>query len=167
MEKRADKIENLLGETLFLYKELIDVLEQEKKHIVDMDVDSLWETIAHKRQMAAALSELTRQLQHLVEQNAPGLGRDSTAVNLSDFIKQLPVSPGVKSRLRRDQMALEACKKEVSLMAVANKAYIQHRLGVIGDIFATVVETVNKNQYNHTGSYSGSKEKKRLINAEV
>jgi hypothetical protein len=117
--------------------------------------------------MAAALSALTQQMHHLVEQHALDLSMDSTTVHLSDLIKQLPVSPVVKSSIRKDQLALDACKKEVSLMAAANKTYIHHRLSVIGDIFSTVVETVNNNQYNHTGSYSESKEKKRLINAEV
>jgi hypothetical protein len=167
MEKLADKIANLLGETLFLYKDLQDVLEREKKHIVDMDVDSLWVTIARKRQMAVSLTALNQKMHHLLEQRALELNMDSTAFKLSDLIKRLPVSPALKSSLRKRQFALEAYKKEISIKARANKTYIDQYLSVINDIFSTVVNTVDRNQYNHSGVFSEGKEKKRLINAEV
>ena len=48
MEKIADRIEPLLQQKLALYQELQSILEEEKNHVVSMDVSSLWVTISKK-----------------------------------------------------------------------------------------------------------------------
>ncbi len=167
MEECADKMGKLLEEKLSLYKELQDILEKEKHSIVDMDIDCLWETIAQKKLIVSKLEPLTEKMLELLEKRAGELSIDHASFKLSDFIKKMPVPLKIKSRLSKIKLALETSKKSVSALAVGNKMYLNESLIVIDDIFSMVVDIVNKKQYNNTGNILESREKNRLIDAEV
>ena len=167
MEKIAHKVENMLEEKISFYKELQSILEEEKGYIVSMDVDSLWKTIAPKKQIALQLKIIMQQIVDLLEKRAVELGMDYASFGLSDFIKKMPVSREIKSKLRNSKLALETCKKTVSTLASANQKYIKESLVVIDDIFSMAVNTANEKEYNNSGSLLENKEKNNLINAEV
>ncbi len=167
MEILADTIENLLNNELVLYKELQSILEKEKRYIVDMDIDSLWKTVAQKQQIAMELESLNKKMVKLLKTRAVELSMDSSSLQLSDYIKKLPVSQKVKSKLRTIKLGLETYKKNVSILWLANKTYISESLAVINNIVSTVVDKVNKEQYNNCGNLLENKEKKRFISAEV
>lgn len=167
MEKLADKIEKMLEETLSSYKELNSILEAEKVHIVEMAIDSMWETIAQKKQIALTLEILRKKIQHRLEQRAAELNMDAQNFKLSDFIKKMPDSAVVKSNLRNLRLELETSKTDALSLAAANKKYIDEHLSVINDIFSLVSDTVPKKQYNYTGKIVENVGKNRLINAEA
>ncbi|MCP4673615.1 MAG: flagellar protein FlgN [Desulfobacula sp.] len=167
MEKLAWTIEDLLEKELALYKELQNILEQEKHYIVDMDVDSLWKTIVEKKQIALKLESMDKKIFNLLEKRSAALSMESKTLKLSDFILKLPVSRKIKSKLRRIKLGLETYKENVSTLALANKTYINESLAVINNIFSVVVEKVNQEQYNNCGNILENREKKRFISAEV
>ena len=167
MEILACTIEDLLEKELSLYKELQSILEKEKSHIVDMDIDSLWETVAQKKQIVLKLEPLGKRMHKLIEDRSAELSIKNTSFNLSDFIDKLPVTRKIKSKFRKIKFGLETYKKNVSILALANKTYINDSLSVISDIVSTVVDTANRQQYNNSGSLLKNKEKKRFISAEV
>lgn len=167
MEKFADMVENLLGEKLILYKELQTILERENHCIVDMDIDGLWETIARKKQIVLKLELLSKHLFSLLEKRAEELSMEYTSFKLSDFIKKMPVSPKVKSKLNKIRLALSICKQGVSDLALANKRYLNESLSVIDDIFSTTIDKAHRKQYNNSGNILPGKEKNHLISAEV
>jgi len=167
MEKLADTVENLLEKTFSLYQELEQVLEQEKIHVVNMDVDSLWKTIARKKHMISSLEMLNIKMHKLLEKRAAELSMDSASFKLPDLIGKLPVSRPVKSRLRRIRLCLETIKKSVSALAVGNKDYINESLSVINGVFSMATDTASKKQYSRSGNLLKRYENNRLINAEV
>jgi hypothetical protein len=167
MEKLAHTIENMLGEKICLYRKLKTLLEQEKRYVADMDTAALWETAAQKKQIVIQLETLRRDLLGLLEKRSTQLNMGDSPFKLVDFVKRLPDSKETKSRLNRIVLDLEYDKKEVSTMAEANKKYIHEYLSVINDIFSIAVDSADKRQYNPSGSFTGYKEKNRLINAEV
>ena len=166
MEILADTIEQLLRKELALYKELQSILEKEKLYIVDVDLDSLWETIAQKKQIAIELELLNKSMHKFLETRADELSMDSSSLKLSDYIKKLPVSQKIKSKLRTIKFGLETYKKSVSSLAFANKKYINESLAVINDIVLTVVDSVGSKQYNNYGDLF-KKKKNKFISAEV
>ena len=166
MEILADTIENLLKKELVLYKELQSILEKEKRYIVDMDIDSLWKTIAQKKQITVELESLNKKMLKLIETRADELSMDSSSLKLSDYIKKLPVSQKIKSKLRTIKLGLETYKKSVSSLAFTNKTYINESLAVINDIVSTVVDSADNKQYNTYGDLL-KKKKKIFISAEV
>ncbi|MDA3791459.1 MAG: flagellar protein FlgN [Desulfobacula sp.] len=167
MEKFAREVKDILEEKLSLYKELQSVLEKEKIYIVDMDVDSLWKIIALKKQIVLKLERLGQETANLLEKRAAELSMDSRSFVLSDFIKKMPVSRKIKSKLSNMKLALETCRKTVSVLASANKKYIRESLVVIDDIFSMAVNNVHKKEYNNSGSLLANKEKTSLFDAEV
>jgi len=167
MEILACTIEDLLERELSLYKELQDILEKEKNYIVDMDIDSLWETISQKKQIFLKLEPMNISMLNLLEKRSVQLSMKNKSLKLSDFIEKLPVSSKTKSKLKKIKLCLETYRKNVSTLALANKTYIIDSLSVINDIVTTVVETVNKKQYNNYGNLLENSETKRFISAEV
>ena len=167
MEILACTIEELLEEELALYKELQSILEKEKHYIVDMDIDCLWETTAQKKQIILKLAPIDKKVHKLMEQRAVELSMKSRSLKLSDFIEKLPVARKIKSRLRKIKLGLETYKNSVSTLGLANKTYIIESLSIINDIVSTIVEKVNREQYNNAGSLLEKKETKRFISAEV
>ena len=67
MEKIAHKVNDMLEEKLCFYKELQNVLEEEKGYLIDMDVDSLWKTIARKKQITLKIKAIRQQIINLLE----------------------------------------------------------------------------------------------------
>ena len=167
MEKHADNLENLLEEKLCLYKELQVIFEQETHYVVDMDVDSLWETIAQKKQITSRLERLSEKMGQILEIRAKELNADITLFTLSDLIKNLPVSKKIQSKLGKIQFALGIYQKTISDLALANKTYINDSLGLINDVFSMVLDTAGKKEYNKSGRLLGNKGKNGLFKAEV
>jgi len=166
MEKIAQKIEKLLEKKLFLYQELQSVLEQEKTHIVNMDIDSLWSTISQKKNLILSIEDARQKIIHL-------LGKESLApdnlqsFNLTSVIKWMAVSSEKKSELEKIYLAVSTCKKEIARLASDNKNYIHESLGIINSVFSTVLEDADKKGYNPSGTASHTNGTNRLIHAQV
>jgi flagellar biosynthesis/type III secretory pathway chaperone len=167
MEILACTIQDLLEQEISLYKELQCILENEKSHIVAMDIDSLWETISQKKKIFLQLEPIDKRVLNLLEKRSVELSMKSKSLKLSDFIEKLSVPIKTKSKLKKIKLGLEKYRKNVSTLALTNKTYIIESLSVINDIVTTVVDTVNKKQYNNYGNLSDNSETKRFISAEV
>ncbi len=167
MEILACIIEDLLEKELSLYKQLHTILEKEKRYIVDMDIDCLWETTAQKKQIVLKLGQIEKRVHRLMENKHEELSLKSQSLKFSDFIEKLPVPRKIKSRLRKIKLGLETYKKSVSTLGLANKTYIIESISVINDIVSTIADKVNREQYSNCGNLLENKKKKRFISAEV
>lgn len=56
MEKLACKVKNMLEEKLSLFQELKFIFQKEKDCIVNIDIDSLWETIKQKKEIGTKIA---------------------------------------------------------------------------------------------------------------
>ncbi len=167
MEKIAQKIEKLLEEKLFLYQELQSILEQEKTHIVNIDVDSLWVTVSQKKSLILRIEDARQKIIHLLGKESLGPDRDTQSFNLTSVIKWMAVSPEKKAKLEKIYLAVNTCKKEIARLASDNKNYILESLGIINSVFSTVLEDADKKGYNPSGTASHNNGKNRLIHAQV
>ncbi len=167
MEKFAYKIEEMLEKKHRFYSELSEVLQKEKTHIADMDIDSLWKSAAEKKEIASKIETVRADILRLLETRSVVPDMDVHTFSLSWVFKILPVLPAVRSRLRKVKTAIDTVKNEVSELAVENEKYVKEYLAVIDDIFSTVTDKVREDQYNNSGSVPGSRNGSYLINAEV
>jgi flagellar biosynthesis/type III secretory pathway chaperone len=62
MDISGSQIECLFQEKLLLYRDLLEVLKQERKRILDTDVDSLWEISRKKQEIAGKIEGLRREV---------------------------------------------------------------------------------------------------------
>ena len=167
MEKLADRIEKFLEKQLSLYEALESVVEKEKKQIVDMDSDALWKTTDRKRKICRDLEQSYNELKKsLNSSHAEFTGKEGT-FRLSGLIQVLPVSAAAKSKLRQMQLRLELCREKISVIAAANKQYVQDSLAIIDDIFSQGGEEKAAGQYNHSGQAQDRTNPIRLIRTEV
>jgi flagellar biosynthesis/type III secretory pathway chaperone len=166
MEKIAQKIEKLLEEKLFLYQELQSILEQEKTYIVNMDIDSLWDTISQKKNLILRIEDARQNIIHLLGKATSG-PETLQSFNLTAVIKWMAVSPEKKAELEKIYLAVNTCKKEIARLASDNKSYIHESLGIINSVFSTVLEDAGKKGYNPSGTVLHNNGKNRLIHAQV
>lgn len=165
MEKIAHKIEQLLQEKLSLYQELQRILELEKTHVVNMDVDSLWVTISQKKSLALAIEDIKQNIIRILGGSPAGPDTDDKAPGLSRMIRR--VSPEKRAELEKIHLAIDTCKKGIARQASDNKNYIQESLSVIDGIFSTVLDTAEKKGYTRSGNVFQDSGRNRLIHAQV
>lgn len=166
MEKIADNLEVYLEKQLELYTALETVFAQEKKQLVDMDVDGLWKTVATKKQIVSQLTQLNTDMTVLVRKYGWQAKGETDVFNLSQLIKRLPVSQMVKKHLKQIKLGVEHCKEKVHSAAQANKQYVQESLVVINDIFSQTHRVKAEQKYNYSGQILESNTS-GLINTEV
>jgi len=167
MEKFACEMEKLLQEKLLLYKELKKIVEQEKNHIVDMNVDSLWKITDRKKQLTSEIVQIREQILFVLKEKKILLEMDANTFSLSRIINALPFSVKIKSDLKIIKIKLEIAKQELSGLASENKRYTNEYLSVIKGIVATIRDTGNEDAYNNEGKVQKEGSRKMLIRVEV
>lgn len=167
MEKFAHRFEAMLRDLLLVYKDLKKKFEQEKKFIMDMDVDSIWKITHQKRQFALKIEQTRENILSLLEENNVLLDRELRPFSLSHIINSLAFPVRVKSDLKKIKVELDMVKSELASMASENKRYVNEYLSVIDGVFATIIGSDNKEKYNKAGRILKDKTQKYLIRAEV
>lgn len=167
MEKFADKIEDMFQEKLSLYKALKTVLEQEKKYIVDLDVDYLWKMTDRKNQLALEIEQIRDRILCLLEENKVPLNMGPEPFSLFRVINCLPFSATIKSELKKVKTELDMIKQELAGLASENKRYANEYLSVINGIFATITGSENQDHYTNAGLVLKDKTEKHLIRAKA
>ena len=167
MEKLADQIEHFLNQQMILYTSLDSLFEEEKKQIIEMNVDGLWNTIAQKKSIFELLHKMNLDMKDLLELEAREMGEDNQTFKLSNLIKKMSVPETIKKKLRQITLGVEACKKKVHSAALANKQYIQDSMGLINDIFSIATRTGDEKKYSRSGYVTDASIPNRLINTEV
>jgi len=167
MEKFADKLEDMFQEKLLVYKELRKIVEQEKKYITDIEVDSLWKMTNRKKQLASEIEQIREKILCLLGENNISFNMESNGFNISHVINCLPFPPKIKSNLEKIKVKLDIVKKELTGIASENKRYTNEYLSVINGIFVTITGSENRELYTNAGMVLDDKAKKHLIRAEV
>ena len=167
MEKFADTLKDMFQEKLSLYKALKTVCEQEKKYIIDMDVNSLWKTADEKNQLALKIEGVRKMILKLLEENPVRLNMGIESFGLSRIIDVLPFSKTIKFELKKMKIEMDILKQALAVLASENKRYTNEYLSVIDGIFATITGSENRDHYTRAGLVLKEKTEKYLIRAKV
>ena len=167
MEKFADQIQEMFYAKVLLFKELKKILEQEKNHIVEMNLEALWKTTDRKKQIAVEITQIKDQLRRLFEENKSCPEKGDKNFSISHAINGLALGERSKSDLNQTCTELKILKQELAGLASANKRYTSEYLSVIHGIFATITGTENREKYTSAGRILKDKDQKYFIRAEV
>jgi flagellar biosynthesis/type III secretory pathway chaperone len=167
MEKIAGDMSGLLQETLDLYQDLKIVLVTEKQYIKQMDVKSLWDSTDQKKKLVRSIENVISKILNRAKQYAAHFEMSVQNFMVRDVVSALPLRMKVKSRLKSLGARIDACKKEISLLAYENKRYLVEYLSVIDGIFNTIRQSSGMDQYRQNGQVYSPGESTRIINAEV
>lgn len=167
MENFTCEMETLLMEKLQLYRLLNQLLVDERKAIVNIDVDALWRNAEKKKELAGKIQELRKQILELVRQNVGFTDMTETSFSLSYLIRTLPVSSDDRQALRKLARSFDDEKNQLAQSASDNKKYVDEYLSVIDEIMGTAVDNSANAQYTQMGAVPDSKMQKCLIHARV
>ncbi|MBU1196502.1 MAG: flagellar protein FlgN [Proteobacteria bacterium] len=167
MEKFAYKIERFIQKTLFLYEKIYEVLLKEKIHIIDMNVDALWETISQKKSLAMSIEVIRQEAVCLFNQTYPGLEKDAAVLTFSYIVRIMNIPCEKKEELRKLILSIDTIKSDVKGLASDNSKFINDHLAVIDGIFSTLIDRPDKGNYSSFGNFLKQGGKNHLISAKV
>ena len=158
MENTFEQLTHMLTKQLDLYRNLEQLLEDEKNYIIDMDLEQLWDSVNKKNQLTEGILAVRKKM---TERAGHGDG------SLGDIIAAAPLSLDRKSELKEIVCRIDACKKEITVRAAQNKQSLSQYLSVIDDVFATIFDFAKDKQYSHFGQVSPAEARPNLIRTEV
>lgn len=167
MEEIAHEIEKMVQEKDDLYRQLVSLLENERSHIVDMEVDALWACAEAKRDIALKIVEMRNRILAGCQSLFPAEEMDAQSFSLARLLTLLPFSAESRQRLKKLKLSIDLHKEEIAARSRDNQRHVREYLGVIDEIMAVAVEDSANAQYSTQGHMPGNKQTSRLIHAEV
>ncbi|MCA1795465.1 MAG: flagellar protein FlgN [Desulfobacteraceae bacterium] len=181
MDMTFENLSKILAGKLALYQSLTQLLEDEKKYIIAMDIDGLWDAVNRKNNLAAAIQSIKEQLTDQATSGDATKSGDTTtsgdatksgAVTMGDgtitkMIARAPLPLDQKTALKTYHCRIDACKREIAVKAAQNKQYLTQYLSVIDGVFSTVFNFATEKQYSHCGRVSPAEARPNLIRTEV
>ncbi|MBU0995486.1 MAG: flagellar protein FlgN [Proteobacteria bacterium] len=166
MESFAARIESLLNEKILLFQELVEILKEEKKSIVDIDVDKLWVFSEKKQAVASKIEDIRKQIIHILDEESIDHNMAVSTFSVGKVIEW--IRSDEKAYLNQINVTLILLKKKVHALASENKKFISEYLGVMDELIGTISNIGDK-----AGVYENSRFPKRqkktsyMLNTEV
>ena len=158
MENTCEQLAHLLTGKLDLYRNLEQLLEDEKNHIISMDLEQLWGAVNQKNHLTADIQAVREKL----------ISRTNNGESsIRDIIAAAPLPLDQKSELKELACRIDACKREIAVRAAQNKQYLSQYLSVIDDVFATIFSCAKDKQYSYSGQVAPAEARPNLIRTEV
>ena len=92
---------------------------------------------------------------------------DITSFSLSNLLEKIPVSGKIKSEISKLKTLILVESDEIKAIAHTNNNHVNSYLLVIDDVFSTIMNVNDKNQYNSSGPIANGKKGNCLIREEV
>ena len=138
MKIPGSTIETLYHKKILLYQDLLDVLNQEKESIKEIDVDILWK-ISDEKQKITSKIECVRQkiLDELTKISIPH-GMDISTFQTAKILSLLPNK--ITERLRKAHVTLVSLKTEVQVRLDENKHFVGEYLAVLDELIGIITD---------------------------
>jgi flagellar biosynthesis/type III secretory pathway chaperone len=129
-------IETLFHEKLMLYRELVEILNEEKERIIHADTDALWRVSEKKQAIAGHIEDIRGRI--LDALSGQGIHHDMNGLNYqaSKVMSLLPQEQ--RKRLTSAHVSLISIKKEINSISGDNKQYIESYLSMLDDLIAVL-----------------------------
>ncbi len=135
-------IENLVHEKILLFHELIEILEQEKKSIITIDTDNLWNFSKEKELTVANIEEIHTKILNLINIKYPEKKMDMESYSLVEIISLFPEKDSYS--LSKLHIKLSSTKKEVRNRVLENKTFIDEYLNSVDEIIGVITNSGKK-----------------------
>jgi len=129
-------IEALFHEKIMLYRELVAVLNMEKTHIIDSEVDGLWRASDRKQAIAAKIEANRGCILDILSKLNIHHGMTVSKFSPSQVARLVPTQ--IKSKITGSLITLLALKEEIESITRDNKQYIESFLSVLDDLIGVL-----------------------------
>ena len=163
MDMTFENLSKMLARKLDLYQSLTLLLEEERKYVIAMDIEGLWDAVYRKNNLAEAIQLIKAQLADQAKSNDVSMG-DGT---IGEIIARSPLPLDQKSALKAYHCRIDACKREIAVQAAQNKQYLTQYLSVTDGVFSTMFDVVLEKQYSQCGRVFPTEARPNFIRKEV
>jgi len=165
MEVSGLTIESLYQEKIILYQDLLDALETERKSIINIDVDALWEISEKKSRIARKIEKKQQQILVQLKGMPVRYGMYISSIDAQKILDLLPNE--IKERLKKVKVTLGTLKKEIQVRLKENKGYVGEYLTVLDEIIGVVADTGKQNPVYNRGRRAGNPATHLFLHREV
>lgn len=158
-------IETLFHEKILLYRDLLDILEQEKKSITEIEIEQLWEISEKKKKIASQIENTNQKIIDTLKEASLPLDADEDQFDVSQILAAVPTE--VSERLRKAHMTLISMKNDVQAVLSANKRYVGEYLSVLDELIGIITDSGKPNQVYGKDRYAGRLAAPLLLHREV
>ncbi len=139
MKPMQERVEHLFHQKILYYRELLEILQDEKQSLLKTQMERLWE-LAEKKQALVVKIEANRA-SILLELEQAGIthAMDVHTFKLASLFVLLPQA--LSARLQNSQVTLVALKDQVQNLTRANKRFVEECLDVLDDLIAVIADT--------------------------
>ena len=161
-----DTIEELFHEKILLYRDLIECLEQEKRSIVETDVDSLWRVSDKKQAIAVKIEDVRKRILESLDNAGIDHTMEISTFNSSNVVSLLPEENA--KQIRMVDVTLIRLKEEIKGMVKANKSFVEEYLSVLDELIGIITNTDQSGQvYDSNQYYEGQGKTNLFLHKEV
>jgi len=138
MEALGATMESLYHEKILLYQELLDALDQERKTIIDIDVDALWKISEQKNKIARKIEQIYQRMLKLLDELSIAYHPASVSFDSSKVFSLMPTP--VKERLHKAHVTLVTLKNEAGVRLSENRRYVEAYLTVFDELIGIITQ---------------------------
>ena len=158
-------IETLFHEKILLYRDLLDVLEQEKKSITEIDIEGLWEISEKKQQIASKIEDIRKKIIHTLKDASPSPDVDEDKFEISRILSVVPSE--IAERLKKVHVTLVSLKNNIQVLLSENKRFVGDYLNVLDDLIGVITDSGSPGEIYGKDRCSGRLNSQLLLHREV
>ena len=138
MKIQGLKIENMYHKKILLYQDLLDVLNQERQSIKEIDVDMLWKVSDKKQEITNKIGDLRQTILDEITGFSTSHGMDISTFKTAEILSLLPND--LADRLRKAHLTLVSLKAEVKMRLDENKKSVGEYLEVLDELIGIITD---------------------------
>ncbi len=158
-------IETLFHEKILLYRDLLDVLEQEKKSITEIDIEGLWGISEKKQQIASKIDDIRKKIIHTLKAASPSPDVDEDQFEISRILSVVPSE--IAERLKKVHVTLVSLKNNIQVLLSENKRFVGEYLNVLDDLIGFITDSGSPGEIYGKDRCSGRLNSQLLLHREV
>ncbi len=158
-------IETLFHEKILLYRDLLDVLEQEKKSITEIDIEGLWEISEKKQQIASKIEDIRKKIIHTLKDASPSPDVEEDQFEMSQILSVVPSE--IAERLKKVHVTLVSLKNNIQVLLSENKRFVGEYLNVLDELIGIITDSGSPGEIYGKDRCSGRLNSQLLLHREV
>ncbi|MFH1671939.1 MAG: flagellar export chaperone FlgN [Pseudomonadota bacterium] len=151
MERKLDIIESDLQKKVLLYKDVVECLKRERKCLIEVDMDELWDVSMEKQTIVSDINTLRKRLLERVRDIVPEFHIEGKKSWFAQIIPYVP--PDDRERFKNLYHTLMGLKMEIKTRSKENMSIIEDSIVVLDDIISIIANT-GRSQVTYNGGCS-------------
>ena len=130
------KIETLFHDKILLYNDLLEVLDWEKKSILNLDVDALWKISDQKKKLSIKIEAVRQSILNVLTDASIPHDMDLVSFQTSKVLGMMPEP--IRERLGKAHVTLVSLKNEIRGRLEENKRFVGEYLDVLDELIGII-----------------------------